>query len=192
MKLNAKQRKLWKIVKFFIIFNLLAIPLDIIVYFNYIYIPFQNFVAAVSYSILNLLGYQVDLLMYFIRVVSISGVQIVEVSMDSTAWKSLYALAALVIATPDKKWKGKMKFLLFALPLIFVINVLRIVTTVALCASYGFQYFDLVHSILWREGLIAVVVILWYLWLRGVTYNIVKNKLSFRWNFGRRRNRNRH
>jgi exosortase/archaeosortase family protein len=188
MKLNTKQKKLWKIAKFFIIFSLLSIPLDILLYINFHYTPLQNLVASLTYTALKGLGFQTDISMYVLRIVSSQGMQIVEISMDSTAWKSLYALAALVIATPDKKWKEKIKFLAFGLPVVFAINILRIVTTIALCATYGFQYFDFVHSLLWREGMILAVVALWYAWLRGINYNIVKNKLSFRWNFGRRGN----
>jgi len=180
MKLTTKQKRWWKIAKFFILFNLLAIPMHIILYFNLYYIPLQKFVALLTYNILRVLGFQTEISMYILKVVSFQGIQIVEISMDSTGWKSLYALVALVIATPDRKWKEKIKFLIFALPVIFGLNVLRIATTIAMCATYGLQYFEIIHTLLWREGLILVVVAVWYIWLRRINYNIVKNKLSFR------------
>jgi exosortase/archaeosortase family protein len=99
-----------------------------------------------------------------------SGLSIVnaEMTFDCTGWKSMYALFALVIATPGAALNKKLKFLLVGLPTIFAVNLLRIATTIAFVVSFGIAYLDVVHSILWQEGLIIAVVAVWYLWLRGL------------------------
>jgi hypothetical protein len=38
--------------------------------------------------------------------------------------------------------------------------------------KFGWQYLDVVHNFLWREGLILAVVLIWYIWLRKEKYNI--------------------
>jgi exosortase/archaeosortase family protein len=62
--------------------------------------------------------------------------------------------------------KDKLKFLAIGLPVLFVLNFLRIATTILVSVIYGFKYFEIVHIFLWREGLIAAVLIIWCLWLR--------------------------
>jgi exosortase/archaeosortase family protein len=75
-------------------------------------------------------------------------------------------LSALTIATPFATMKRKAKFLAISLPLLFILNFIRILTTIVIAINYGFKYFEVVHMFLWREGLIFLIVILWYVWLR--------------------------
>ena len=163
--------KLKFVAKFLVILNLLSIPLYLAIYANFSFQPLQNFIATISNSILQSSGYdsnQQD------NLIVISGKNLllrVDVSWDSTGWKSLYALTALAIATPVVANK-KIRFLAVALPAIFVINILRIVTTVAVSVSYGYEYFELLHTLLWREGLITAVVVIWAIWAYKQKYNI--------------------
>jgi exosortase/archaeosortase family protein len=164
-------RKRLKTIAWFLIkFNLLAIPLYLLLYFNISYNPLQGFLASVSVPFINMFGHSASLVDYFgCDAPSIFGPGFerpVCISWDSTGWKSMYALAALVIAAPVAGWKGKLKFLAVGIPLIFVINYLRIVTTILIALSFGWKYFEVVHTVLWREGLIIAVVLIWYLWLR--------------------------
>jgi exosortase/archaeosortase family protein len=108
----------------------------------------------------------------------------IDVSWDSTGWKSLYAMTALILATPLNR-SYKLKFLAIALPVIFIVNILRIVTTTMISTAYGMQYFDFVHLFLWREGLISAVVALWAIWLWRERHNIIKDEGIFRWVLGK-------
>lgn len=164
------RKKLKTIAWFLIKFNLLAIPLYLLIYFNISYVPLQGFIAAASVPFIKMFGHSASLVDYFgCDAPSVSGPDFqkpVCISWDSTGWKSMYALAALVIAAPVAGWKGKLRFLAAGIPLIFLINYLRIVTTILIALNFGWRYFELVHTVLWREGLIIAVVLIWYLWLR--------------------------
>jgi len=164
------RKKLKTIALFLLVFNLLAIPLYLLMYFNFSYPPLQNFLTSASRPFIEFFGYDTTVITYHAcNVPAISGNKFPEpvcVSWDSTGWKSMYALAALAIATPLVVWKKKLKFLAIGVPLIFLINYLRIVTTILIALRFGWQYFEVVHTLIWREGLILAVVAIWYIWLR--------------------------
>ena len=170
-KLKVDKKKLKTVAWFLIKFNLLAIPMYLILYFNVSMQPFQLFLAQALVKGLNAFGYKT----YFIEsptstipLIGISGIeaQPIYVSTDSTGWKSLYALIALALATPNKKTKRRIKFLAVALPSIFILNYLRILSTILICLRFGFKYFDFVHGFLWSWGLISAILMLWYMWLK--------------------------
>jgi exosortase/archaeosortase family protein len=73
--------------------------------------------------------------------------------------------------------KKKIKFLAFGLPFLFFLNFIRILTTILIAINYGFQYFEVVHTLLWREGLILAVVLIWYMWLRRIKYKVKKQSI---------------
>lgn len=176
MRKKVLQKKLWTVAFFLIMFNLLAIPMFLSLLFNFSYPPLQTFLTDLTYRTLKFLGYNVDLIKSPTSVVPLISVSSeypkILISWDSTGWKTLYVLAALTIATPFIAIKKKIKFLAFGLPLMFIFNFIRILTTILIAINYGFQYFEVVHMFLWREGLILAVVLLWYLWLKKVKFNI--------------------
>ncbi|MDI6806745.1 MAG: exosortase/archaeosortase family protein [Candidatus Aenigmarchaeota archaeon] len=157
------RKKLIKIIFFLVKFNLLAIPMYVILYFNFSFQPLQNFLAYLIFLALKIIGYDVSLNGYFLVIQNFP--KIIEVSWDSTGWKSLYTLAALIIATPLSNFNRKSRFLLLALPAIFLINYVRVLTTILISVKFGFEYFEIVHTFLWREGLILVIIAFWVLYL---------------------------
>lgn len=170
------RNKLKTVAWFLVKFNLLAIPMYLVLYFGVYYSPLQSFLTAISRPFIELFGYDTDLVdQDFCNVQAISGPNFEKpicISWDSTGWKSMYALAALTIATPLIAWKKKLKFLCIGIPLVFLLNYIRIVSTIVIALKYGFQYFDVVHTVLWRDGLILLIVVILFVWLRRIKYNI--------------------
>jgi exosortase/archaeosortase family protein len=164
---KKKNEKLKKILFFLIKFNLLAIPLYLILIFNLSFQPFQNFVATLTTISLKSLGYRVAQDGFTLAIFHSNKLSQLEISWDSTGWKSLYALFALVFATSGDLRK-KIKFLIIALPTLFLINILRIVSTIVFALEFGFEYFDLIHLFLWREGLIFFVILFWFIWAKSI------------------------
>jgi exosortase/archaeosortase family protein len=167
-KFKIDKRKMITIIWFLIRFNLFAIPLYILLYINFSFLPLQRFLAYVSYKTLTSLGYKVSLKDIFLIVPRGLEALSIGISWDSTGWKSIYTLMALVLATPYQSLYKKSKFLLISIPSLFFLNFLRIITTILVAVNFGFNYFEIVHTFLWREGLIFAVVAIWYLWLRQI------------------------
>ena len=166
--------RLKDLLVFLVVFNLLAIPLYIALYTNFSFRPLQELNARLLYGTLNLFGYHPTLQDGMVTVASNGGYQNIEISWDSTGWKSMYALTALIIATPVSRFSRKIKFIIGGVIVIFVLNYLRISTTILASIIFSFNVFDVIHTVLWREGLILSVVALWFIWLRREKYKIGK------------------
>jgi exosortase/archaeosortase family protein len=179
-KLQKRIRKLLTILLFLIKFNLLAIPMYLIIHLNLSFQPLQNFLASLTKISLNLLGYYAIQQDSLVITTSKDQLYSIEVSWDSTGWKSMYAILALTISTPIKSWKRKLKFMAISIPTIFLINFLRILTTILVTLHYGFNYFEIVHTFLWREGLILAVVCIWSFWVWSEKDNLVLTKIYLR------------
>jgi len=180
--MNKKEifkRKLFAVICFLINFNLLAVPFYSLLFLDFSLPQVQTFLATAIAKALQMFGYQVASKGYVLTLFTINEIARVNITVDCLGWKSMYVLSALVLAVTYPLRK-KIKFLLVALPAIFLINYLRIVSTLLFVLAYGFRYLDFVHGILWQEGLVAVVVLAWYLWLRQIKYNITQTKLFFR------------
>jgi len=166
-KFSTRQKKLMNVAKFLIVFNLLAIPMYVILLADIAFLPLQEFLAALTAGALQLQKIPAASSGSFITLVDAdNNLRNVQISFDSTGWKSMYALAALVIATPLPNLKRKLRFLVVGLPAVFMLNFLRVWSTLWYSYVYGWQNFDVIHTFLWREGLIAIVVLFWFFWLR--------------------------
>jgi exosortase/archaeosortase family protein len=137
-----------------------------VIYFNLSFEPLQVFLASSTSNVLRFFGYPTRQVDYFLKIFYSKGVLEIEISWDSTGWKSIYLLTALTLAVPFRKIKSKIIFLLIGIPIIFLINFIRILTTILISLNYGIKYFDIIHIFLWREGLIFAVLILWFTWLK--------------------------
>ena len=165
-KKKGLNKKFLLIIKFLIIFNLFLIPLYTILWFNLSYNPLQNFLAQSTANVLSSRGFKVNVNGETINLFLGLQLQRIQITWDSTGWKSVYTLAALVLATPKFRLRKKLTFLLYSIPTIFFLNFLRIATTILFAIEYGFEYFELLHMLLWREGMILAVVVLWFLFLK--------------------------
>jgi len=161
---KKSRKKLFAVLLFVIKLDIFLIPLFLLLRADFAYEPLQDFLASAVSSTINLLGYAATSNGHYISVAFEKSVTIIDITMDCTGWKSAYALIALTAATPFA-WKRKLKFLLLSIPAIFFINYLRITSTIYYAQRLGLEYLDVIHSLLWREGLVLAVLILWVLWL---------------------------
>ncbi|MBN2252185.1 MAG: exosortase/archaeosortase family protein [Kosmotogaceae bacterium] len=179
---KKKDRVYWRKVEiladFIIKFNLLAIPMYLFIYSGASLIPLQTLVADVSSRFISLAGYDVSRQGHFITATRIDPIKltidshIIDINVDCTGWKTMYAFAALLIASPIKNDRKKVRDIANGALLLAIINVFRIVTTIMIALEIGFHTLDFVHTFLWREGLVIVLIVLWYAWFRKQKNNI--------------------
>jgi exosortase/archaeosortase family protein len=170
-------KKVLEVLMFLIKFNLLAIPLYLAIFFNFSVPQLQNFLASLISFFLKALRYDAINKDFTISILHLNKLNQIEISWDCTGWKSLYALFALTLATPANLIK-KIKFLIFALPGLFLINLARILTTIIFCLSYGFNYFEIIHTFFWRWGLVFLVPLIWIAWIKTLYFK--KSKFIYR------------
>lgn len=151
------------VVLFLLKFNLLLIPFYAIIYFDLsvhsLQVAFANFIV----TILRFLNYQVRTSEFYLFIGREEFP--IEISMDCLGWKGVYSLFALVFATSGKI-KDKLRFLVVWMPVIFVINILRVLFTLIFGLNFGMQYIEFIHTFLWQEVMIAALIVIFYIWLK--------------------------
>ena len=158
---------------FLIKFNLLAIPMYIILLTGIEFYPLQIVLADLVHGIITALGYEAVKNGIVLTFVSQPFIATIVMGVDCTAWKSMYALAALMLASPVANDKKKLKYILLGVLFVFALNIVRLVTTVLIGYEFGMEYLNIVHTLLWREGMIFAVIAIWLLWIK-------KQKVIFR------------
>lgn len=161
---KKSRKKLLKILLFIIKLDAFLVPLFFLLQADFSYEPLQNFLAAAVSNTLNFLGYTTTLSSHYISAAFGKSMAVIDISMDCTGWKSAYVLFALAIATP-LAFKKKLGFLLASIPAILFINYIRIVSTISYAQRFGLQHLDVIHNVLWQEGLVIAVLALWVLWI---------------------------
>ncbi len=86
------------------------------------------------------------------------------IDWDCTGWKTMLFFMALVFAvsSPAKK----KIFALIFLPIIFLINIIRIWSSLLVLSAYGPGPFYMLHNIIWPLISIVLVLSIWAFWMR--------------------------
>jgi len=176
-RLNKKDLKRIELLADFLIkFNLLAIPMYIVMLSDIEFYPLQVLLTDIVYGIITSLGYVVVKNGIMLTLVSQTSMAVIAIGIDCTAWKSMYALAALMIASPVANDMKKLRYILLGVSAIFVLNIIRVVTTILVGYWFGMDFLDITHTLFWREGMILAVIAIWFIWLLQAK----KQKVIFR------------
>lgn len=166
-KFNIDEERLKSTLYFLVRLLVLSIPLYIVVLFQLDLTPLQNAVAGQSQYLLQLLGFGVTREGPLISAVWGSGEPFkFLISPDSTGWKSLLFLSALVLAVPGIRWRKRLWGLVIGLPLVWAGNLVRVLAIVLVERDWGIEAAMAVHDYLWRFGLMALVLGIWLVWLK--------------------------
>lgn len=163
---SIRNEKLVRILWFLIKFNIFAIPLYIIMFTGFTIYGLQEFLANIVTILLNSTGIPASLSGINIIIPVVGGFFSAEITWDCVGWKSLLTFLALVFATDFSIRKKLLAMLL--LPLIFIINIIRLWFMFFYVYNYGVENYPIIHATIWSWGLIAVILILWILWLKFV------------------------
>ena len=166
--LDRNQRRMLGILIFLVRLFLLSIPLYLIIALGTNMLPLQTIVAEQSAYVLGVSGYRT----------SIEGTVVSSdapgsgytfmfmIDPDCTGWKSMLFLFALILAVPGIMWNRRAVGLAIGLPLLWAVNVIRIVLIVMTETAYNVSTALFVHDVIWQTGLIAVVLGYWAAWLK--------------------------
>jgi exosortase/archaeosortase family protein len=164
LKRKGLNKKLIRMLVFLVKFNLLAIPMYLIILSGFQWIPLKETTAGLAYDMLRITGINANLEDSVITVPMNDNYFIASIDWDCTGWKSMFALFALIFATGfplRRKLAG-----LVLLPVLYFINIVRIWFMFYFASVYGIAYFDMVHATIWSWGLITAILILWIIWLK--------------------------
>jgi exosortase/archaeosortase family protein len=148
---------------FLVRFNIFAVPLYIILITGIKFEPLMQFTTYMAFELLRFTSIDAHLRNNIISVPVSNGNFGAYVSWDSTAWKSMLALAALVFATTFPLRKKLMGLLL--VPIVYLVNIVRI-WFMFFIVTIDVSYFELAHITIWSWGLIFTILLLWALWMK--------------------------
>jgi exosortase/archaeosortase family protein len=161
--LTTEQERMKETMVFLLRLLVLAVPLYFIIFFVDLY-PLQSAVAYNSFLVMEGMGLS--------PLVEGANMQVGEftffISKDSTAWKSMVFLTAMIFAVPGVLLKKRLWGLLIGLPLVYIGNLGRVVGIVFVEQGWGYEAAMFTHDILWRAGLIVLVVGIWLVWYTRV------------------------
>jgi exosortase/archaeosortase family protein len=160
--INARQSQ---VLVFLIKLNIFAIPLYAILLLDLNFVPFQKLIADIMVSLLAVAGYNPTISDLLISIPISNGTWAAVISWDCTAWKSMLAFFALVMAT-NRTTKAKTLGLAIFLPLVFLVNIVRIFFMFLYVHTFDLAYYELVHAAVWSWGMIFAVLAFWTVWMK--------------------------
>ncbi|MBI2579610.1 MAG: archaeosortase/exosortase family protein [Candidatus Aenigmarchaeota archaeon] len=160
-KMNEGEKR---VLKFFIKFNLFAIPLYILLAINFDFLPLQRAVADITMFLLHNAGISASRDGLLISIPVEGGNWGGFINSDCVGWKSMLAFAALVMATDFPARKKLMGLAL--VPVIFAANLVRIFFMFFYVSSWGLAGYEFVHAVVWTWGLLFIVIAVWIWWAR--------------------------
>ena len=146
-----------------------SLPLDLLA-FRIINLP-----SSVMESVAILSGYILNSLGFYVKVIGNSIIACGEtftIIQDCVGYKSILGLFAIIMATPTKDIKTRLKWFLYFTPVMFIINLLRITSTVYLGCLFGNIKF--IHNVLWQILTTVAVFLSWLIFLMKNKKDIIE------------------
>lgn len=92
----------------------------------------------------------------------------VDVVPECVGWIGLFAVVALIVAYPHADWKDRVLGVALTVPLMYMVNLFRLTTTIYAGWTWGTPVMEVVHGLLWKVLLITCALVLWIAWIRLV------------------------
>ena len=149
-KFEFSKKDAFKILVFLIKFNLFAIPLYLIIISGFQLSFLKDLTTDISFFLLKFTGIDASLSGNIISIPIKDGSFAATIDWDCTGWKSMLALFALIFAT-DFSLRKRLYGLVF-IPLVYLVNLLRIWFMFYFVSSFGLLYYNIVHTLVWSWG----------------------------------------
>lgn len=133
-----------------------------------------NHFANITFKILDFLGFEVQLfkgnILYYEKGV---WVQIVP---SCTGIKQAYIFFCIIAFTRGP-WIKKLWFILLGFFAIYLFNIVRLTTIVGFCKNH-FDWFDFLHSYLFKYLFYGMIFLLWVIWDEKIAARHIKKNIE--------------
>lgn len=165
--LSPSQERQWKLLQFLARLAALSVPLYMIIALAIDLSALQLAVAGNSAWLLGVMGNQVSQEGVLVGVGTLEGAGFsFTISPDCTGWKSMLFLFGLIFAVPAVACKRRLLGLAAGIPVLWGVNLLRIVSAVYAQQAWGIEAAMVLHDVWWQLGLAAAVLAVWYALMR--------------------------
>ncbi|MFH0889964.1 MAG: exosortase/archaeosortase family protein [Candidatus Aenigmatarchaeota archaeon] len=183
-RLNRKQAKLWVITVFLARVAMFSLPLYFILWINPSFAFLQYAVRDNVVYLSNAAGIEINVDGFDLNLNTINGPMIINIAEDCTGWKAVLAYVALVFAVPGTENRKRL-IGLAGVPVIYAINVARIVFLVLVASNMGLGDFRLFHELLLKLGMSAAIFGAWYIWMAKTEVKIKAERFAAPFQFKR-------
>lgn len=168
IKKNEKYRKMFIISIFLLNLSIYSIPL-LLFHLEIIKVP-KNLIINYTRTIYTLEPLNID------KEID-NNVIIVKdfrfyIDQQCLGIKSILSVFAIIFATPIKSFKKKTRYFLIILPFVFILNIIRIYSTI-----YLFYFFNLdpyiVHDISWEILNVLFILLIWSFFYKKTRNNLI-------------------
>lgn len=157
---------------FFLLFFVYLFILQLITHLPWFTQPLSWLTTTITSTILKWIGLPVSMEGCFI--VSARGINM-EIIYECTGIYGIIVYVSAVLAS-DRGWYRKLYGILLGVPLIWLTNLIRLISIYWISYEYP-PIFDFLHTYFWQLFLIIVVIIVFYSWYRlDDTNEHLKNK----------------
>ncbi len=172
--LDPRQQQLLQILVFLTKFTVLALPFWLVLHSGWEADAVRAVTAEASAAVLRGIGVDASATGHLLS----AGDLLVDVTRDSTGWKSVMVFLALVTAS-RRPLRSKIGAAAAGTVALLVLNLGRVVSMVYAVVVFGIDY-ELLHTVLWRWGLTVAVIGLWTGWLWATTGSQPLSRWRFR------------
>jgi len=159
-------KKLEKTMIFLVKLSILSIPMYMVLKYHIDFEIIRDFIAFHTSHFLSFMGLSSQANVH--GIIGLRNSSIV-INRDCTGWKGIWFFVALMLST-ELPFKKKILGILTGAMDIFSVNILRIVVMIWIELNFK-DIFPIVHGFLWQVSMIFIVLMLWYIWLKGKIIN---------------------
>jgi len=176
LKIRIDNEILKETLMFLIRLMILSAPLYLIIFLNIDLAFMKQAVTTETVFLLKILGFDAEHYGFRIAVNGSDETFYFMIGNDCTGWKSMLFFFALLFAFPKIRMKRRFYGVLVGFPVLWFVNLLRIILVVLVERNYGFSVAMMVHDYVWRYALVFTVLSLWTLWLRWNGFHFLTKK----------------
>ena len=102
--------------------------------------------------------------------IAITGEQnfYVDIVPECVGWIGLFAVIALIVAYPHATKKERTLGILITAPLMYLMNIFRVTTTIYSGWRWGIPVLEVVHGVLWKTLMVIWALFLWIMWTKYI------------------------
>ena len=125
-----------------------------------------NFMLVSTASVTGFMSNIIGLEVYVDGVIISLQTMNLEIIHECTGIFAIMISSSSIIAYPTKL-KNKVIGILFVIPLILSLNIIRLLFLIYI-GKYHMDLFEVVHSYLWQGTFIIFIILAWFLWIEMV------------------------
>lgn len=168
IKENYKYKKLFILTIFLLNLSLYSIPL-LLFHLEIIKIP-QNILNLYTKILYDFEIFKIEKILYNNTII-VKDIHF-YIDQQCLGLKSILGLFSIIFATPIKSLRRRAIYFLIFLPIIFLVNLIRIYSTI-----YLFYFFNLnphlVHDILWEVLNLFLILVIWFNFYRKTKNELI-------------------